>query len=130
MTEILLTAFMVFYATRTYYTLIMYKDEYFITEIAVIEDEYAWWAWHCRAMKRWQTQSYKEALILWVMARLISPKEFKILINIASCLKLIKKNKEAEAFLKLAEENIVPGQEKESARFLADHRSGKLPILL
>jgi hypothetical protein len=127
---ILITAFLVFYATRTYYTLPMYKDEYFITEVAVIEDPHAWWAWHCRAMKRWDTQSYKEALILWVMARLISPREFKILMNIATCLRLLKNNQEADQFLKMAEENIVPGQEKEAREFIKQHKAGKLPILL
>jgi hypothetical protein len=74
-------ALLVFYATRTYYTLKLYQDEYWITECAVVEDPHAWWAWHCRAMKRWDTQSYKEALILWVMAKMISPKEFKLLMN-------------------------------------------------
>lgn len=127
---ILATAFLIFYATRTFYTVQLYKDEYFITEMAVMEDPHAWWAWHCRAMKRWDTQSYKEALILWVMARLISPREFKLLINIASCLRLLKNDKEADAFLKLAEENMVEGQEKEALAFINDHKQGKLPILL
>lgn len=127
---ILASSFLVFYATRAWYTVMMYKDEYFITEIAVIEDPHAWWAWHCRAMKRWDTQSYKEALILWVMARLISPKEFKLLMNIATCLRLLRNDKEADEFLKLAEQNIVAGQEKEAREYIAQHRKGKLPILL
>jgi hypothetical protein len=122
--------FLTFYATRTYYTINLYKDEYFITEMAVMEDPHAWWAWHCRAMKRWDTESYKEALILWVMAKMISPKEFKILMNIATCLRLLKNNQEADQFLKLAEENIVPGQEKEAKEFIKQHKAGKLPILL
>ena len=126
----IVTAFIAFYATRTFYTLIMYKDEYYITELAIIEDPHAWWSWHCRAMKRWDTQSYKEALILWVMAKLISPKEFKVLMNIASCLRLLKNDKEADEYLRMAEENIVPGQEKESMQFIADHRRGKLPMLI
>ncbi len=128
--SVLWTAFVVFYATRTFYTLKLYKDEYYITECAVIEDPHAWWAWHCRAMKRWDTQSYKEALILWVMAKMISPKEFKVLMNIATCLRLLKNDKEAEEYLVLAEQNIVPGQEKDAKQFIADHRKGKLPILL
>ena len=124
------SAFLAFYATRTFYTLKMYQDEYYITEVAIIEDEGSWWAWHCRAMKRWDTQSYKEALILWVRAMLISPKEFKILINIATCLRLLKNNREADEYLRLAEENVVPGQEKEARQFIEDHKRGKLPILL
>jgi len=127
---ILITAFLVFYATRTYYSVDLYKDEYWITEYAVIEDPFAWWAWHARAMKRWETQSYKEAVILWVMARLINPKEFKLLINIATCLRLMKSHKEADSFLKAAEENIIPGQEKEAMEFINAHKKGNMPILL
>lgn len=126
----LVPGFLAFYATRTFYTLIMYKDEYYITELAIIEDPHAWWAWHCRAMKRWETQSYKEALILWVMAKMISPKEFKVLMNISTCLRLLKNDKEADEFLAMAEQNIVAGQEKEAHQFIAEHRKGKLPILL
>lgn len=127
---ILCTVFLVFYTTRTFYTLIMYQDEYYITELAIIEDPHAWWAWHCRAMKRWDTQSYKEALILWVMAKLISPREFKILMNIATCLRLLKSDTEADEYLELAEQNIVEGQEEQSFEFIAQHKKGKLPILL
>jgi len=127
---ILIAAIVSFYACRTFYTLNLYKDEYWITELAVAEDPHAWWAWHCRAMKRWDTQSYKEALILWVMAKIISPKEFKILMNIATCLRLLQNHKEADEYLKLAQENIVPGQEETAAQFIAEHRKGKLLILL
>lgn len=127
---VIISAFIVFYATRAYYTSILYKDEYFITEAAIIEDPHAWWAWHCRAMKRWDTQSYREALILWVMARMISPKEFKLNVNIATCLKLLKNEAEADKFIKIAEENIVPGQESQAKDILENYRSGKMPILL
>jgi hypothetical protein len=122
--------FLTFYATRTFYTLLMYKDEYYITEVAVIEDSYSWYAWHVRAMKRWDTQSYKEALLLWVMAKLCSPREFKLLMNIATVLRLLKNDKEADVYLKLAEENIVAGQEEDSMRLINEHKRGKLPVLL
>ena len=127
---IAVTAFVIFYATRTFYTLIIYQDEYYITEMAIIEDQHAWWAWHCRAMKRWETKSYREALILWVMALRISPKEFKLLMNIATVLRYLRNDKEADHYLKLASENIVEGQEKESWVFIKNHKAGKLPILL
>lgn len=127
---LVVTAFLVFYATRTFYTLKTYQDEYWITEMAVVEDPHAWWAWHCRAMKRWDTQSYREALILWVMAKIISPNEFKVLMNIATCLRLLRNDKEAEEYLALAEKNIVPGQEEQALQFIAEHRKGKFPILL
>lgn len=123
-------AWIVFYATRTYYTVDLYKDEYAITERAVIEDPHAWWAWHCRAMKRWDTQSHREALLLWVMAKLISPREFKVLMNIATALRVLGNHKEADEYLKMAEENIIEGQEKEAAEFIAQHRAGRLPIIL
>lgn len=127
---VVISAFATFYATRTFYTLNLYKDEYFITECAIIEDPHAWWAWHCRAMKRWDTQSYKEALILWVMAKMISPKEFKVLMNIATCLRLLQNHKEADEYLRLAEENIVPGQEATAREYILAHQKGKMPILL
>lgn len=127
---IVVTIFLTFYATRTYYTLKLYQDDYWVTECAVVEDDKAWWAWHCRAMKRWDTKSYKEALTLWVMAKLLSPKEFKILMNIATVLRLLHNDKEADEYLKLAAENIVEGQEEDSKRFIREHKAGKLPILL
>jgi hypothetical protein len=127
---IAISTILAFYATRTYWTLTQFRDEYFVTECAVIEDPHAWWAWHCRAMKRWDTQSYREALILWVMARMISPKEFKLNVNISTCLRLLKNNKEADQFLQLAEDNMVAGQEEQSRNILKDARSGKCPILL
>ena len=98
--------------------------------MAVIEDEQAWWAWHCRAMKRWDTQSYKEALILWVRALMISPNEFKLLINIATCLRLLGNHEEANVYLARAKANIVPGQEATALEFIDQHIKGKLPILL
>ncbi len=126
----LVLAVLAFYATRTYYTIQLYKDEYYVTECAVIEDPGAWWAWHCRAMKRWDQKSYKEALTLWVMAHMISPKEFKILINLATVLRILKADKEADDYLAQAEANMVSGQEEAAKEFIAQHRKGKLPILL
>jgi len=64
------------------------------------------------------------------MARMISPKEFKVLMNIATCLRILKNDKEADHFLLEAERNIVGGQEKEAMEFIKNHRKGKLPILL
>lgn len=120
---------LVFYMTRMWYLMPMYMDDYWITEYAVTEDPGAWYAWHVRGMKRWGTQSYKEALILWVMAKLISPHEFKVLMNIASVLRCLKNKSEADYFLKLAAENIVEGQEEEAWRLINEHKQGKLPIL-
>lgn len=128
--SILCSAFIVFYATRTFWTVDMYKDEYLITEIAVIEDPHAWWAWHCRAMKRFDNKSFREALIFWVIAKTISPKEFKLYMNIGVCMCLMGDKKEGDTYIEKAEQNIIPGQEKEAKDIIKAYREGKMPILL
>lgn len=127
---ILSAVFATFYAVRAYYSVQMYRDEYWITEIAVIEDPNAWWAWHCRAMKRWDNQSFREALILWTMAKMISPREFKLYINMATAIKVLGNPKEADSYIDKAEKNMVPGQEKEALEVIKNYRAGHLPILL
>jgi hypothetical protein len=61
---------------------------------------------------------------MWVMAKLLDPKEFKILMNIAIVLKLLKKHEEAEHYLKLAEQNIIPGQEKQANELISQFKKG------
>jgi hypothetical protein len=107
----------------------MYRDDYWIVEFAVANDPHAWYAWHVRAMKRWETHSFKEALILWVMAKMISPKEFKLLFNIAVVLRILKNIKESDEFLKLAEENIIPGQEELSKNVIENLRAGRATMI-
>jgi hypothetical protein len=107
----------------------MYQDDYYVLEHAVLEDSKAWFAWHMRGMKRWDSQSYREALVMWVMARLISPKEFKILWNIAVVLRLLRKEQEAAEYFKLAVENIVKGQEEELKPLIEDYKKGKLRLV-
>ncbi len=126
----LIGAFLAFYATRAYYTVEMYRDEYLITELAVIEDPHAWWAWHCRAMKRFDNQSFREALIFWVIAKQLSPKEFKLYINIAVCMCLMGNKPEADTYVEKAGQNIIPGQEKEANDIIKAYKEGKMPILL
>ena len=130
MTVFLIGLFLAFYATRAFYTVDMYKDEFLITELAVIEDPHAWWAWHCRAMKRFDNKSFREALIFWVIAKTISPREFKLYINIAVCLGLMGNKPEGDSYVKRAAENIVPGQEKEANEIIKAYWEGKMPILL
>ena len=112
------------YLTRTlaFYTR-AYRDDYWLIEASVVEENQAWYAWHIRAHKRWNQQSYREALNMWVMAKMISPKEFKILFNIAVVLKVLKKHEESEQFMKQAEENIVKGQEEVSQRLIREYRN-------
>lgn len=127
---VVISALLAFYATRAFYTVDMYKDEYMITELAVIEDPNAWWAWHCRAMKRFDNQSFREALIFWVIAKTLSPLEFKLYINIGVCMCLMGNKKEGDSYIQKAEQNIIPGQEKEALEIIQAYKEGKMPILL
>ena len=81
-------------------------------------------------MKRWDTQSFREAIILWTMARMISPKEFKVNLNLATALKLLKHEKESLEFLKVAEDNIPRGMEEVSTQLLNDWKKGNAVIVL
>jgi len=108
----------------------MYTDDYWLLETAVIEDHQAWFAWHMRGRKRWDVGSCKEALIMWVMAKLISPKEFKVLYNIAVVLRLLKKDQEAEAYIQLAEANVIKGQEEQMKVIIDNFRKGKMGLLV
>lgn len=121
--------FLTMYAVRMYFAMGAFQDDYYIVEYAVMEDKKAWYAWHMRGLKRWGVSSFREALIMWVMAKMISPKEFKVIVNIASVLRMLKKNAESDEFLKLARENIVAGQEEEAEKIFTDIKQGRLPIL-
>jgi len=127
---IVITIFLTMYIAKFLFIMRMYQDDYWLLEFAVIEDHQAWFAWHMRGRKRWDVGSYKEALIMWVMAKLISPKEFKILYNISVVLRLLKKDKEAEEYLKLAEANIIKGQEEDVKIIIANYRLGKMGLLV
>jgi hypothetical protein len=50
--------------------------------------------------------SIKEATALWVMAKLISPQEFKVLFNIGTC--LLQMNNQKEALEYFNEAKIIP----------------------
>jgi hypothetical protein len=62
------------------------------------------------------------------MAKIISPKEYKLNVNIGVVLHLMKKDAEAEQFFKQAEEVIIPGQEVMAKQIIKDAREGKNPI--
>lgn len=126
--------FMTMYATRllTFYPK-AYKDDYFLIEHSVVEDSKAWYCWFTRGHKRWSQGSHRETLNMWVMAKMISPHEFKVLFNIAVVLKMLGKNSESEAYLKLAEINIIKGQEEQSLKLIDDARKaskvGEFPMI-
>jgi len=127
---IVIAVFLTIYITKFNTIMRMYTDDYWLLETAVIEDHQAWFAWHMRGRKRWDVQSYKEALIMWVMAKLISPKEFKVLYNIAVVLRLLKKDQEAEAYIQLAEANVIKGQEEQMKVIIDNFRKGKMGLLV
>ena len=108
----------------------MYKDDYWVVEFSVMNDPHAWFSWHTHAMKRWDNKSFKEALIFWVMAKLISPKEFKLLYNIAVVLRVLNNIKESDEFLKQAEACIIKGQERDSMWVINELRKGKGQLLM
>jgi MFS family permease len=122
--------FLTMYATKMWFYMDAYQDDYYLIENSCMNSPDAWFAWHVRAMKRWDTQSYKEACILWCMAKLISPNEFKILYNLSTVLALGNNKKEALEYLALAEQNIPPGQEDQARKLIDEFRKGQCAVLL
>jgi len=118
------------YATRNWFVINMYKDNYWLSEASCFFSPDSWFAWHVRGNARWEVQSYREASIMWVMAHMISPTEFKVLVNLATVLRSLKNNEEAERYLKIAEANIPLGQEIQASKLIADHRKGNCGILI
>lgn len=127
---VLFAAWLAMFATKTWFWMDAFKDDYMLVETSCVNSPDAWFAWHVRAMKRWDQQSYQESVLLWAMARLISPKEFKILFNIATALHLSNHKKEALDFIKQAASNIPGGQEKMANELLEKWHKGEVSILL
>ena len=123
------------YATKMWFYLPAYRDDFWLIEYARLNSPDSWFAWHISAMKRFEKNSHMEALIFWVIAKSISPKEFKLLYNIAVCLILMKNLPEALQFLGEAEANIPKGQEVAGNKLIADFREAiknpqvKIPLL-
>lgn len=117
------------YACRLIVYIPAFCDDYWLIEKSVNEDPGAWFGWYIRALKRWQQQSYREALNCWVMAKMISPKEFKILYNIAIVLKFLHKDEEATQYMKEAEKNTIKGQEKMAEHLIKEYKRGKYQLL-
>ncbi len=125
----LIIFFLTLYCVRLWFLMDMYQDDYYLLEYACLQDPSSWFVWHVRALKRWNNKSYHEAVILWTMARRISPKEFKLLFNLATCCIFAGHKEEALEWIKLAEENIPPGQEEFAGRYIAEWRSGRVSII-
>ena len=122
--------FITAYATKLWFYMDAYTDDYYLVEYARLHSPDAWFPWHVAGMKRWDTQSYKEAVILWTMARMISPREYKVNFNLATALKMSNHPEEADRFMAIAEANIPGGQEVEAGKLIAEWRGGKFAILL
>lgn len=131
MHPVAVAVFITAYAIRTWFLIDMYQDDYYLVENSCMNDPSAWFAWHMRAMKRWDAGSRMEALTLWVMAWRISPKEFKLNYNLATILIANGRKEEAEKHLKVAEDNIPKGQEEQCNKLLNIWRTqNERPILM
>ncbi len=118
------------YATRLWWYMEAFADEYYLLEHSCLNDPAAWFAWHVRGMKRWDNKSYQEAVIIWTMARMLSPQEFKVNFNIATALAMSGHLEESKQFIEIAANNIPPGQEEESGKLLSEWKEGRLAIIL
>jgi hypothetical protein len=126
------------YATKTWFYVNCYKDDYWVVEYARMHSPDSWFAWHIAGMKRWEVGSQHEAMIMWAMAKILSPKEFKVLLNLATAVLGVGNIKEAEDFLSQAEQNIPGGQEKQCMEFVdafklylkSQGKEGRMTILV
>ena len=121
------------YATKLWFYMDAFQDDFYLVEFSRLLSPQSWFAWHVSAMKRWDAKSHQEAIIYWTMARMLSPKEFKLNLNIATALALSTNpahREEAKAFLKIAEDNIPGGQEETAGRLIKEWKEGKFAIVL
>jgi len=126
----IIPVFLAVYCTKLWFYMDSYTDDYFMVEQACINSPDSWFAWHVRGMKRWETKSYQEAVILWTMARMISPNEFKVNFNLSTALKLSGNVKEANFYFELAKNCVPPGQEKQIKTITDDWSKGNCAIVL
>lgn len=127
---VLAWAWVAFYAGKMWFYMDAFRDDFYLTEICCMHDPGAWFAWHVKAMRRWDAKSHQEAFIYWTMARNISPREFKINLNLATALSLAGHREEGLKFLQIAEDNIPAGQEGQAGELIKKWREGKMAIVL
>jgi len=119
------------YASKLWFYMDAYTNEFYINEYACMHSPDSWFAWHVRGHIRWMVNSFPETMIMWTMARRISPNEFKILFNLAVCCMVLNRKKEALEWLEQARKNIPEGQEESSMKMIKEFKTGKhYPILL
>jgi hypothetical protein len=122
--------FLTIYATRLIYLIPMYTDDFWIVEYSVMEDPRSWYGWHIRGHKQQERGCLQTALTMWVMAKLLCPKSFKILFNIGAMLRLMGKKEESDKFFAHSKANIIPGQEEFANGLFKDLETGKMPFLI
>jgi len=129
---VLVGGFVMMYATKMWFYMETFKDDFWLIEYATMWSPDSWFAWNARAHTRMNSQSFKEAQIFWVIALNISPKEFKILLNIAGSLLLMGPQYHAEGlgYVAEAEKNIPEGQEKQCKDLIANFRKGQVTFLV
>lgn len=128
---IVFAMFVTMYATKLWFYMDAYQDDFYLVEHSCMNSPNSWFAWHVRGMKRWDARNYREALTMWMMALGISPNEFKINYNLACGFMVVNQQQEAMKYLKVAEDNIVKGrQAAESRQHCENLKKGKIMILL
>ena len=118
-----------FYIARLWTYLPAYTDDYWLIERGINEDPSAWYCWFIRGHKRWQQQAIREALNCWVMAKMLSPHEFKILYNLAIVLKYLKQDAESLKFMDEAKAHVIKGQEKTAEHLFKEYAEGRYQLL-
>lgn len=126
----LVSGFLAMYATKLWFFMDGYQNDFWMVEFARMNQPKSWFAWHIAALKRWEKQSYTEAVIFWVIAKSISPKEYKILYNLAASLAVLNNKDEALKLLAEAEKNIPRGQEVACNDMIRNFREGKVTIIV
>jgi hypothetical protein len=118
------------YAGIMWHWMEAYRNDYTLTLMSNANSSDAWFSWHVRAMKAWEYKSHQEAVLLWTTALQISPKEFKLNLNMASALMLGGHKEHALKFIKIAEDNIPEGQEEQAGKLIKEWHNNQLAIVL
>lgn len=116
------------YACKTFFWIEAYQSNYYLIEHSRIADKNAWFVWHLAGWLRWEADSHKEALRMWVKAVIIHPNESKVLWNIAVCLRILGKDDEAKQYFDRAIANAPKGQEAEWAEIAKEWERGKVAM--
>ena len=135
--DLFVAGFLMMYATKMWFYIDGYKSDFWMVETSTLNSPDSWFGLHIAATKRFEAQSYIEAIYYWNEAKRISPNEFKLLYNLAVCsLMLFRNTKEANSLMAEAEKNIPKGQEVNcknliiSFKMAQNNPQAKLAILI